>query len=244
VTRLTNDPARQRLLIKALQIVSSLVQCILLGQPLTGFVLGAGGLALQSVLMHRSLHAVSALFGGTPALGMLVLGVYRENRHALAGMASAFAGRQAAQLLAETMNLVLQRCRIDTPAQRQAYLIAVQDPLPASSLLVEIAEGTAVGRAIDRLDQRLAGLLRYLHLHWTYESLYSSPRERRQQEILLETERALGDIVHIASGMPAEDAPGNDPEPDLEMGIVTEAGGSATIHAPEDDRLREIIVHP
>jgi hypothetical protein len=243
VTRLTDDPARQKLLIKALQMVSSLAQCILLGQPLTGLVLGTAGLVLQSVLMHRSLHAISALFGGAPALGMLVLGIYRGNRHALVGMACAFAGKQAAQLLAETMNLVLQRCRPDTPAQRQAYLLAVRDPLPASSLSIEATEGTTFGRAIDRLDQRLAELLHYLHLHWAYESLYRAPRERQQQEILGETERALGDIVRIASGMVTEPARPPDPEPDLEMGIITEVSGGANIDASEEDRLREIIVH-
>jgi hypothetical protein len=214
VTRLTGDPARQKLLVKALQMVSSLAQCILLGQPLTGLVLGTAGLALQSVLMHRSLHAISALFGGAPAFGMLVLGIYRGNRHALAGMASAFAGKQAAQLLAETMNLVLQRCWPDTLAQRQAYLLAVRDPLPSSSLLIEMIEGTAAGRAIDRLDQRLAELLHYLHLHWAYESLYAVPREQQRQEAMREMERTLAEMAQIASGAVTE------PEQGLDQGCI------------------------
>jgi hypothetical protein len=225
VTRLTDNRRAQMLVIKAARVLSLLAQCVLLGQPLTGLVLGIVGHGPQCLLLHRTLSSIATLLGGHPVLAMLVLGLYRGNRHAMTGMLGAIAGRQAGQLVAEMINVVLQRCSPDTPAQRAAYLEAVHHPLNGTSLLSLPLDGSAIGRTLDAVDRRLESLLGYLHLHWAYEQLYALPRGRQQQELIRETERTLGDVAQIIAEVVPHAAP------DMATGSM------------DDYPLQEIVLH-
>ncbi|NEX64499.1 hypothetical protein [Noviherbaspirillum galbum] len=198
ISRLNCSPTVQRGLNMSLRVVSSIVQCALMGQPLTGMAMGAASLCLQSVLMQRTLHALAGLVGGEAIQGMLVLGLGRGNWHAVVGLVSAFAGRHAGQALAETCNILMQCCSRDNSIQREAYLDLVNDPNRWLRCIGTAMAKTRVGQQLDKVDRCLSGLLSRLRGHSLYECLYREPERTRQNEVNAAAADTLREVIVIA----------------------------------------------